>query len=270
MTVQNIRFAVRRRLAADWTSLNEVLLLGEIGLERNTRKFKFGDGVTPWNSLPYYGDGTYQPADSILTELSDLSDPNGPRLLMWEEDSAGGGFEWVTVGTGLALVGNTLTATGGGGGGGSGSIRSYAYSEVVGAANTSGSTAIPYDNTAPTITEGDPLSGFNVSHAATDAASKLRIKLTIPMFCSTSNGTTGFTLWRGSTLICSAFGAPGAAGTTQPMTMNRVITAGTTASQAFTVRAGGNVAATIRINTDGTSNWGSTVVSSLDITEFAP
>ena len=48
-----LRFRVRRRTAADWTSVNEVLLDSEIGLETDTRKIKIGDGVTAWNSLGY-------------------------------------------------------------------------------------------------------------------------------------------------------------------------------------------------------------------------
>lgn len=39
--------------AANWTSNNPVLLEGEIGIESNTRKFKFGDGTSAWNGLPY-------------------------------------------------------------------------------------------------------------------------------------------------------------------------------------------------------------------------
>jgi hypothetical protein len=39
--------------AANWTSANPILAKGEIGAESNTRKFKFGDGVTRWNSLLY-------------------------------------------------------------------------------------------------------------------------------------------------------------------------------------------------------------------------
>lgn len=49
---------VRRSTAAQWTSANPVLSDGEPGLERDTRRFKFGDGVTVWNSLPYAGGGT--------------------------------------------------------------------------------------------------------------------------------------------------------------------------------------------------------------------
>jgi hypothetical protein len=42
---------VRRGNAADWTT--QVLAEGEIGFEKDTNKFKVGDGTTAWGSLPY-------------------------------------------------------------------------------------------------------------------------------------------------------------------------------------------------------------------------
>lgn len=48
------KFQQHRGLAATWTSNNPVLLSGEMGLETDTNKFKVGDGVTAWNSLPYW------------------------------------------------------------------------------------------------------------------------------------------------------------------------------------------------------------------------
>lgn len=56
--VTSMRFACRRRTAAGWTTSNEVLYAGEIGVETDTRKFKFGDGTTAWNSLLYAGGGS--------------------------------------------------------------------------------------------------------------------------------------------------------------------------------------------------------------------
>jgi uncharacterized membrane protein YgcG len=41
--------------AADWTAANPVLFAGELGLEMDTLQWKFGDGVTAWNSLSYAG-----------------------------------------------------------------------------------------------------------------------------------------------------------------------------------------------------------------------
>ena len=43
----------RHDTAANWTSVNPILAAGEIGVETDTSKFKFGDGVTAWNSLSY-------------------------------------------------------------------------------------------------------------------------------------------------------------------------------------------------------------------------
>ena len=39
--------------AAEWASKNPVLARGELGIELDTKKFKFGDGVTAWTSLEY-------------------------------------------------------------------------------------------------------------------------------------------------------------------------------------------------------------------------
>lgn len=48
-----VRIQLRRDTAANWTSENPVLGLGEPGIETDTYKVKLGDGSTPWNSLDY-------------------------------------------------------------------------------------------------------------------------------------------------------------------------------------------------------------------------
>ena len=82
--VTSMRFACRRRTAADWTSGNEILLAGEIGVETdllpNDVKAKIGDGVTAWNSLGYAVDTTASGSGSAawgaitgtLTDQTDL------------------------------------------------------------------------------------------------------------------------------------------------------------------------------------------------------
>ena len=50
-------FKAKNKTAAQWSAANPVLLAGEIGIESDTRKFKFGDGATAWNSLGYAGSG---------------------------------------------------------------------------------------------------------------------------------------------------------------------------------------------------------------------
>lgn len=128
-TVLNLRFACRRRTAASWASINEVLLLAEIGLERDTGKFKFGDGVTAWNSLPYYGGTLWQPLHAFLTQIAGLGNPGADRLLHW--DVTTGQFQWLIIGSGLTISSSgALEASGGGGG------STLIASDTLGAAGT--------------------------------------------------------------------------------------------------------------------------------------
>ena len=60
------KIQLRRDIAENWTNANPVLDDGEVGIEKNTRKFKFGNGSTPWNDLPYVIDG------QIPTKISQL------------------------------------------------------------------------------------------------------------------------------------------------------------------------------------------------------
>lgn len=43
----------RRDVSTIWTSANPILGQGEIGLETDTLRFKWGDGFTPWIGLQY-------------------------------------------------------------------------------------------------------------------------------------------------------------------------------------------------------------------------
>lgn len=49
--------SIRRGTAAAWSGTNPVLALGEPGLETDTNFLKFGNGVTAYNSLPYFTAG---------------------------------------------------------------------------------------------------------------------------------------------------------------------------------------------------------------------
>jgi len=44
----------KRDTASNWTSNNPTMSAGEIGVETDTGKFKFGDGSTAWSSLNYF------------------------------------------------------------------------------------------------------------------------------------------------------------------------------------------------------------------------
>jgi hypothetical protein len=49
----SVKFQLRRATASNWSSTNPILKSGEPGFETGTNKLKIGDGVTPWNLLPY-------------------------------------------------------------------------------------------------------------------------------------------------------------------------------------------------------------------------
>lgn len=50
-----VTLQIRRDTAANWAAANPVLAQAEPGLETDTNLIKYGNGVTPWNSLPYAG-----------------------------------------------------------------------------------------------------------------------------------------------------------------------------------------------------------------------
>lgn len=56
-TTMNVVLIIKNGLAASWTAKNPPLAKGEMGLETDTRKFKFGDGATHWNDLKYANAG---------------------------------------------------------------------------------------------------------------------------------------------------------------------------------------------------------------------
>ena len=50
-----VRFQQRIDESTKWAAVDPVLLTGEIGIESDTKKFKFGDGTTKWSELDYAG-----------------------------------------------------------------------------------------------------------------------------------------------------------------------------------------------------------------------
>lgn len=59
----------RHDTAANWSTINPVLALGEMGVETDTHKFKFGDGTTAYNELPYAAGEGSSGSGTILTSL---------------------------------------------------------------------------------------------------------------------------------------------------------------------------------------------------------
>ena len=64
------RYQHLRGTSTEWASNNPTLAAGEIGLEVDTFKFKFGDGETAWNALPY---STAAPATSDMAPTGSIT-----------------------------------------------------------------------------------------------------------------------------------------------------------------------------------------------------
>jgi hypothetical protein len=65
---------LRRDTAAAWAEANPVLALAEPGLETDTNSIKYGNGVTPWNSLPYAGVPLSAVSESIVPASNEAVD----------------------------------------------------------------------------------------------------------------------------------------------------------------------------------------------------
>lgn len=73
------RLVTRNNTAENMNFNNPILLKGEIGIEIDTRKFKFGDGATAWASLPYASGGQI----ILMTRDAIGSDFSYPVGSMW-------------------------------------------------------------------------------------------------------------------------------------------------------------------------------------------
>ena len=87
----NVVHKQRINTAANWTVANPILQNGQIGVERDTRRLKIGDGVTAWNDLLYTIDD-FLYGQSTVSTLASL--PISKRLIVAS----------VTTATTLSLV----------------------------------------------------------------------------------------------------------------------------------------------------------------------
>ena len=77
MTTTNMKVQLRRDTASNWTTKNPTLLSGEMGIETDTNKFKFGDGNKTWTQLDYASTESITPTwGGIVGTLSEQTDLN--------------------------------------------------------------------------------------------------------------------------------------------------------------------------------------------------
>ena len=65
------RIKLRRDTAANWTTTNPILAAGEPGLETDTGKVKYGDGITRWNAIEHTGGDALTNDGAIQVQTGD-------------------------------------------------------------------------------------------------------------------------------------------------------------------------------------------------------
>ena len=194
MTTQtiSIRIVVRRDTAANWATVNPVLLDGEWGFERDTRKIKLGDGATAWNGLAYYSTGSGS-GNAILSGVGAPSAGTGVNGDFYLDTAASRIYGPKTAGawgSGASLIG----APGAAATIAVGSVTTGAAGSAAAVSNTGTSNAAVLTFTIPrgdagtngaaatvtvgTVTTGAAGSAASVSNAGTSTAAILNF--TIP------------------------------------------------------------------------------------------
>jgi hypothetical protein len=88
-----VQIQLRNGTAAQWTSANPTLAIGEMGVETDTNKFKIGTGSTVWNSLAY--------------AFPSVSLPLTNNGVVYANSTSG-----LTTGSGITFDGTTITVSG--------------------------------------------------------------------------------------------------------------------------------------------------------------
>jgi hypothetical protein len=98
----SVRIQLRRDTAANWASVNPVLTQGEPGYETDTRKVKYGDGSSAWNSLEY------APAAAIVDGTIVNADVNASAAIAYSKLSLTGSIVNADIGAAAAIVDTKL------------------------------------------------------------------------------------------------------------------------------------------------------------------
>ena len=66
--------ALTYKTSSEWTSLNPVLIAGEVGIESDTLRMKCGDGTSLWSGLPYMDAGIQTAIENQAQRIEQLEE----------------------------------------------------------------------------------------------------------------------------------------------------------------------------------------------------
>ena len=163
---------LRRGPTMEWVSTNPVLGSAEFGIEEDTGRFKMGDGVTAWNSLPYKSDrglpGIAGPAGSVGP-----AGPDGPAGPKGDPGSA------APISIGSVSQGTAASA----------SITGTPENPILNLVLPKGEAGVA--GAATTITIGTVTSGTTPSATFSGTAPNLTLNLVLPKGDTGSAGPAG-------------------------------------------------------------------------------
>lgn len=92
----------KRGTAARWAEVNFVLAAGQPGFATDENRLKIGDGVTPWNDLPYIGD------ESVISVPTHLDFPSvGRPNVIYKAEAEKCIYQWNATELKYELLGST-------------------------------------------------------------------------------------------------------------------------------------------------------------------
>lgn len=149
-------------------------------------------------------------------------------------------------------------------------VVQYLYSQT--GAVATGTTAIPWDDTIPQITEG--VEFMTLAITPKNVNNILVFEIVFNAAASVASDVLTVALFQGST--ANALAATGTScytntGTPFELILRHSMLAGTTSSTTFRVRAGITAGATLTFNgAGGARKYGSVMASSISVTEYTP
>lgn len=120
LTAEFVRttFKLKRATAEKWAELNPILALGEPGFVYDTNQLKIGDGITPWEFLPYIsGNGGVGGGILVVNTFGDLPE-EGEEDVLYKVSTTQLLYTW-------NAITHTYQELGQGGGGGTGDEEGY-------------------------------------------------------------------------------------------------------------------------------------------------
>ncbi|QFG08695.1 minor tail protein [Arthrobacter phage Ingrid] len=138
--VTKIQF--RRGTAAEWTAANPVLADGELGWEKDTGEFKFGNGTTTWNSLPYW----ISDAIAHTHTASEISDSTSIGRAVLSAASTAAARTAIGAGTSSLAIGTTGTTAMAGN-------KTFSFSEITGTLGTAQLPALAINDVWPVASQ---------------------------------------------------------------------------------------------------------------------